>query len=126
MLVSPPWARRPVQSACAQVLIDATKRLAQLKPRELRHARVVTVLGFPDMFPSEICIFFDPAYFASFCKRDTPEECWTAKPTSELTRQLPLTIPAGLAVLGFDTVYRDATIDPPHVETGQIWLIGEL
>jgi hypothetical protein len=78
------------------------------------------------MFSSEICVFFDPNYFASFCDRDTEEQRWSAISNTSRVDQLGLAIPQGFTARGFDTIYRDGTFDPPYVEAGETWLIGEV
>ncbi|MGQ3040277.1 MAG: DUF3916 domain-containing protein [Brevundimonas sp.] len=124
-LVSSPTARQPVQAICVQVLMDAAERLAAEKPQELNHARVFAIIGFPDVFSSEVCIFFDPQYLASFCARDRADERWTRKLGEGLVSRLGLSLPTGFEERGFDTLSRDDTFEPPYVEEGETWLIGE-
>lgn len=124
-LVSSPMARRPVQATCAQVLIDAAARLANEKPRGLEHARVFAIIGFPDLFHSEVCVFFDLDDLAAFCARDSDDDRWTLKPSDSLVRRLGLSLPRGFEEQGFDTFNRDNTFDPPFIEEGETWLIGE-
>ncbi len=116
-------ARRPVQAACAQVLIDTARRLAGEKPRALAQARVVAVLPWPDLFGGEVCVFFDPGYFAGFCERDGDYQRWTPRTDAGLVERLGLTVPADFTVRGFDTLDRDD--EPPFETLGEIWLIGE-
>ena len=125
-LVSGPTARSDFQAICAQVLIDASYCLAKRKPKGLEHTRVVTILGCPDLFDSEICVFFDPKYFASFTDRNFDDYRWSARSDAELVTRWSLDVPAEFAVRGFDTYERDDTFDPPSVTTGQTWLIGEV
>ncbi len=110
----------------AQALIDGAKRLAGLKPPGLSQTHVVVTVGFPDMFHSSICVFFDADALASFSDRDYEDEHWTAKPGASLVGGLGLTLPQGFIERGFDTYYRDDTLDPPWVEENETWLIGEL
>ncbi len=123
-IVRGPGARRPVQAACAQLLIDTAARLAAEKPTHLGETRVVAILGWPDLFASEICVFFDPAAYDAFRQRDDEWRRWTPRADQALVRHLALRVPAGFAVEGFDTLYRDD--DPPLEVTGQAWLIGEV
>jgi len=123
-MVQGPGARRPVQTACAQVLIDTAARLAGEKPAHLRGARVMAILGWADLFASEICVFFDPTAYDAFRKRDDDWRRWTPRADQALVQHLGLRVPPGFAVEGFDTLYRDD--DPPLEITGEIWLIGEV
>ena len=124
-LVSPPAARVPVQAACIHVLISAAERLASQKLPGLEHARVFAIVSLPDLFSSEICIFFDPDYQASFHTRDSADERWTLKPNDSPIRRFSLSLPSDFEEWGFDTFYRDDTFDPPYIEEGETWLIGE-
>lgn len=124
-LVSSPTARRPVQATCSQVLIDAAARLANEKPPGLTHARVFAIIAYPDLFNSEVCVFFDPDYLASFCVRDSHDERWTPKSNDSLAGRLGLSLPSGFEEQGFDTFSRDDTFDPPRIDDGEVWLVGE-
>lgn len=114
-----------MQATCTQVLIDAAERLTNKKPRGLEHARVFAIIGFPNLFNSEVCVFFDPDYFASFQARDSNDERWTPKPSDSLIRRLGLRLPSGFEEQGFNAFTRDDTFDPPYIEEGETWLIGE-
>lgn len=122
-LVQGEHARPPVQTVCAQVLIDTARRLADQKPCDLAQARVVAALPWPDLFGGEICVFFDPEYFAAFRARDDDYQRWTPRTDAGLVERLGLTVPAGFAVRGFDTLHRDD--EPPFETVGETWLIGE-
>lgn len=123
-IVQGPSARRPVQAVCAQVLIDTAARLATEKPAHLSQARVAAILGWPDLFASEVCVFFDPAAYDAFRQRDDDWQRWTPRADQAFLQFLDLRVPPGFGVEGFDTLDRDD--DPPQEITGQIWLIGEV
>jgi hypothetical protein len=125
-LVSGASARPRFQAICAQIMIDASLRLASLKPKSLQDTRVVVILGYPDLFQSEICVFFTPEYFASFCSRNSDDFKRIARPDLERVARWNLSIPDGFDVRGFDTYQRDDSFDPPFEEWGEMWLIGEV
>lgn len=124
-LVSAPTARLPVQATCAQILLDTAKRLAQEKPQGLKHTRVYAIIDFPNMFQSEVCVFFDPDCIAELTACNSDDYRWTRKSGGSLVDRLGLSLPVGFEELGFDTYSRDDSVDPPFIEEGEIWLIGE-
>uniref|UniRef100_B0T521 DUF3916 domain-containing protein n=1 Tax=Caulobacter sp. (strain K31) TaxID=366602 RepID=B0T521_CAUSK len=124
-LVSGRRARLAVQTRCAQVLIDAAAALAARKPKTLRHTRVVAIIDLPDMFASEICVFFEEAYFEEFAPRNSEDQTWTLSGDT-LARRWNLRTPQGFSEIGYHTVTRDTDFDPPRSEEGEVWMIGEV
>lgn len=124
-LVSGPTARPALQSRAAQVLIDAARTLADRRPPGLAGARVAAIINLPDMFGSEVCVFFDEAYFRAFAPRDDEEQTWTPVEAS-LARRWDLRLPPGFGERGFATELRDFDFGPPHVVRGEVWMIGEV
>lgn len=118
-------ARQAVQAGVAQLLIDTAHRLIARRPADLRYAKVVVVISLPDMFASEICVFFDEAYRASFVDRQGDEETWTPANDS-LVERWKLKVGKGFGEFGFDYVRRDLDFDPAWVQAGQVWMIGEV
>lgn len=79
------------------------------------------------MFASEVCVFFEPAYFDAFTRRDDPDDRWTPRPLGDsLVRRLGLTLPDAFIEQGFDSFSRDTTFNPPWIETNEVWMIGGL
>lgn len=124
-LVSGPTARPALQSRATQVLIDATRALIDRRPSSLASARVVAIINLPDMFGSEVCVFFDEAYFRDFAPRDNEDQAWTAVEAS-LARRWDLRLPPNFGERGFATEERDCDFDPPRVTRGEVWMIGEI
>ena len=59
ILVSPPKTTRKIQSRCASSLITAANHLLEGRPAELADTKITALITYPDMFGSELCIFFD-------------------------------------------------------------------
>jgi hypothetical protein len=119
-----PLGRPQIVTRAAQVLVDAAGRLARLKPKTHRSARVVAILGRPDLFASEICVFFDEAYFRDFSRRASTYERWAPIEDRSLAQDWGLTVPDDFSETGFETSYRDDEDDA--WTAGETWLIGEL
>ena len=124
-LVSGRSARLAIQTRCAQVLIDAAVALAARKPKDLRHTRVVAIINLPDLFASEVCVFFEEAYFEGFAPRDSEDQAWTPMDDS-LARRWGLQLPKGFGETGYRTVTRDTDYGSDRVEEGEVWMIGEV
>jgi hypothetical protein len=123
-LVRPPTTTSAIQRECAQCLIDAAAHIAQAKPIELAQARSVAIIDLPDLFGSEVCIFFDEAYFASFTDRTSEGQQWTPLPkTRSLVDEMALRLPDGYSVLGFAEVIRDE--ESGETREGEVWLVGD-
>lgn len=112
-LVSGKGARLAIQSRCAQVLIDVSG------------ARVVAIINLPDMFGSEVCVFFDEAFFEGFAPRDSEDHTWTPIDDS-LARRWNLRPPKGFGEVGYRTVTRDTDYGSLRVEEGEVWMIGDV
>jgi len=123
-LVRPPTTTAAVQAECAQCLIDAAAHVAAAKPADLAQARVVAIIGMPDMFGSEVCVFFDEAYFQSFTDRTGGYQRWTLLPQGRsLVEEIGLRLPNGFVVQGFAEAIRDE--ETGETREGEVWLIGE-
>ena len=123
--VSGKGARLAIQTRCVQVLIDAAAALAARKPKSLRHTRVVAIINLPDLFASEVCVFFEEAYFEGFAPRDSEDQTWTAIGDS-LAYRWGLQLPTGFGEVGYSTVTRDVDYGSNRVEEGEVWMFGDV
>jgi len=124
-IVEGPSAREAVQARVAQILIDAARNLVAKRPAGSSGAKVVAIVSLPDMFGSEVCVFFDPSYLANFMRRETGEEIWSPAIES-LADRWKLSLGKGFKEVGFNYLRRDEDDDPVRIEAGQIWMVGEL
>ncbi|MEL6927743.1 MAG: DUF3916 domain-containing protein [Cyanobacteria bacterium J06600_6] len=94
ILVRPPRTTRKIQAHCAQALIKAASNLLEARPLKLSSAKVTVLITYPDMFGSEVCIFFDLDYFDSFFYRQSEYETLTQLDNKlSLATQLNLKLP---------------------------------
>lgn len=126
-LVNPPTATPRAQVACARALIDAAARLRAVRPAGQEHVRISAIVKRPEMFMSQVCVFFCPDYFAAFAVREHPDQIWTPLPRSRsLAREWGLVVPEGFEERGFHEVMRDG--DDPEggpVFEGEIWMVTD-
>lgn len=70
-LVRPPQTTRAIQATCITELLRAAQRLAAAKPAHLhKTCRIGVLLTLPDMWDSEVTVFYDLDYYRSFLHKD--------------------------------------------------------
>lgn len=118
-LKTPHWVRRQ----CVQSLIDATERLRSLKPKSDDPIRVVASVSLPELWDSQIIVFFDYDYFRTFFDRDSAYQTWTPLAESRsLRREWGLKMPGILTERGYHKRIRDED----YAHDGEVWFLGEL
>ncbi len=126
-LVAPPIATDAVYARCANAILAAAVNLAKAKPERFQLARVAAIIGHPDMFGSEVCVFFDPQYWRTFAARDSEDDRWRALPAEcSLSARLGIAVPSGFIEQGYATWWRDDTFDPPYEVSNETWIYAEL
>lgn len=130
--LKPPFARYFIESSrtphavrrlCVQTLIDRAAHLVRLRPPELKSARVVVVISLPEMWSSELIVFFDGEYFANFFRRTDSYQQWKRlRPDIRLTRRWNLRVPDNF----LEATFYEKILDDGYRYSGIIWAIGEL
>jgi len=126
-LVDPPTTTPAYQARCAQALINVARHLVEARPARQVHARVFAAIFSPDMFMSEVDVFFDQTSFRSFERRDSDAHRWTRLPPDRsLIRELGLKAPNGFTERGYhQSITNDDPEDGPSVFENEVWIIGE-
>lgn len=115
-----------VRKLCMQTLIDRTKYLIDIKPELDVNTRVVALISLPELWESQIIVFFGEDYFSSFFDRDDEGQKWTLFPSDRsLLKELDLTAPAGLLEKGYLEIMYDED-DKDYKLISELWFIGEL
>lgn len=116
---TPHWVRRQ----CVQCLIDGAERLRYLKPKSRESIRVVTCISSPELWDSQIIVFFDHEYFSSFFDRDSDFHSWTPLSASRLlSREWSLNVPDIFSERG----YHERIRDEDYSHDGEVWFFGDL
>lgn len=124
--LTPPKATQEVYRHCAQQIIRAAVNVSDAKPEQWASTRVAAVIGYLDMFNSEVCVFFIHDYWTSFVDRNSDDYRWTPLLSeSSLAARLGLKVPEGFCELGYKTFLRDDSFDPPFEEEGEIWIYSD-
>ena len=110
-----------IRRLCAQTLINRAFDLAALAPDPVQ-TRVVAAISLPELWSSQIVVFFGPDYFNSFFDRDSTEQKWTPIEGRRLTKKWHLQLPHGLSERGT----TEEIFKPDFASTGELWFIGQL
>ncbi|MDP4177371.1 MAG: DUF3916 domain-containing protein [Bacillota bacterium] len=112
-----------VRKICIQTLLSRVKHLIDIKPKLDIKTRVVTCIQLPDLWNSQIIIFYGENYFNSFFERNSEYQKWILLPSNrDVLSKLGIAIPTGLSSRG----YREEIIDNDCEYISEIWFIGEL
>ncbi len=116
---TPHWVRRQ----CMQCLIDGAERLKGLKPKSDDTIRVVASISLPQLWDSEIIVYFSQEYFDKVFSFEPEWRTWTPlRESRSVSKEWCLTIPEGFQERGYHLRVRDEEL--PY--DGDRWFIGEL
>ena len=112
-----------IRRLCMQTLIDRVDHLKNIKPESDRKSRVIACINLPNLWDSQIIVFYGDEYFSNFFTRDSPEQKWEELPSNRsMAKELNLTIPMDLTEKG----YLEHIQDEDWESHSEIWFIGEL
>jgi len=106
-LVNPPTTTTNIQAHCAKAMLQAASYLEEAKPKELHKSIVTVLLTYPNMFGSEVCIFFDNDYFETFFKRNNETEKLILLSGKSLVQELKIEAPNNFTETGFQFTVKD-------------------
>ena len=111
-----------IRRLCVETIIDCAHYLSSVAPKN-NSTRVVAAISLPDLYASQIIVFFGASYFDSFFDRDSAAQKWTRlEPNRSLVREWNLWLPDGFSERGC----KEELSQPELVSTGEFWFIGEL
>jgi hypothetical protein len=112
-----------IRQLCVQTLLDAADRLRGLRTDVCTSTRVVVAIDLPNLFDSQIIVFFGDHHYGTFFDRHTDEQQWNLLPADRsLAKEWGLRMPPGFLQRG----YREHIANDDYVQHGEIWFIGEL
>ena len=100
-LVAPPITTNEIQAHCAKAILKAVEHLSTAKPEQYKNSIVTALITYPDMFGSEICVFFDKEYYESFFKRNSEWESLISIEGNSLSESLGFKLPESFTETGF-------------------------
>lgn len=100
-LVGPPTTTREIQARCARAILKAAEHILAAKPDDHRGAVVTALMTYPQMFGSELCVFFDRSYYKSFFERNTEWQSLTPIHHRSMSTSLGFETPKQFGERGF-------------------------
>ncbi len=64
--IDSPKTPHAIKRDCIQLLIDRVEHLISIRPPSNRNNKVLAAIDLPDLFGSQIIIFYDEEYYKSF------------------------------------------------------------
>ena len=116
---TPPGVRR----LCVQTMVNRAYYLATHTPAGETSTRVVVAVNVPELWNSQIIVFFGSKYFDVFFNRNTAAQRWTQlEGKRSLVRECRIQLPDGFSERG----YHEEINEPDFHRSGEIWFIGQL
>ncbi len=112
-----------IRTLCIKTLINRAIFLSNMKPKVRTKIRVVACIELPQLWDSQIIIFFGDEYFENFFNRDDDYQKWSLIDTNRsLLKVYDLCIPNDFIERG----YIEEIFDDDFKSKSEIWFIGEL
>ena len=83
--------------------------------------KVLLIISLPDIFYSELTVFFDEEYYNDFFKRNNEQQKWTRLPKNR-SLLCEWDIQSNLPELGF----LEEIIDEGFSSKGELWFYGDI
>lgn len=106
---------------CVQILLERAFHLTTLAPPD-QLSRVVVAAALPDLWASQIIVFFSQEYFSSFFTRDSDQQKWIALNEKSLAKKWSLALPKEFEEKGF----RQEIVDEDRSFINELWFFGQL
>jgi hypothetical protein len=106
---------------CMKILIERTIHLLKKKPKQ-GFFKVVSAISLPDLFDSQIVVFFQKEYWDNFFNRNSDFQKWIPLPSKRsLLKEINLNPPFQI----FEKGYKETITDEDFEHNGEIWFIGD-
>lgn len=101
--------------------LETTEQFISQKPANITFCKVVALLSIPNLWCSQITIFYDEKYWSEFWSRAGPYQYWTQIPNNISFIQ-KRNIKTSLTERG----YYEKLVDEDYIYNGELWYYGEL
>ena len=112
-----------IKNQAMQCMIDCAQYLYTIKPNNIGFCRIVCMISYPDIWNSQIIIFFRKEYFNNFFVRNNDEQSWSVLYNKSMKESRGFsTIPEFTEAGYLDEIYDDGE----KVYKNELWFYGEL
>lgn len=101
--------------------LKVTEQFIAQKPINLKFCKVVTLLSVPNLWCSQIIIFYDEKYWSDFLNRKGPYQYWVRIPDD-----ISFVQKRNIKNLLPERGYYEKLVDEDYVYNQEIWFYGEL
>lgn len=121
--VDGPRASHAFRQTCVEMLLLGCTILRTRKPTSASFVRVVAVVTLPELFASNLTVFFDESYHQEFFLRSRSWQTWTPLPPGRsLLREWAIPKHFTLPERG----YRETIDGDDYHHEGEIWFYGDV
>lgn len=118
-LVSPKFTNQSIQVRAVNALVQSVENIRNARSAQDTDSIVAGIVTYPDMFNSELCVFFDKTHFHKFFKRSTPSQSLLPTKTDSLCKRFGFVVPEGFVETGYDFSFLN---DDDVWEYSQWWI----
>lgn len=109
-----------IKTAFCREWIRETEKIIERKPKALDFCKVVCMLSLPNLWKSQIIIFYSKEYYDSFVFRANGEQVWTLCDEDSLcaARNIATNLP--------ECLYRETIFDENEAFHSDLWFYGDI
>ena len=116
-----PKTSSKIKTAFCKAWIRKTEEILKAKPESLEFCKVVCMLDIPNLYSSQIIVFYDQEYYESFWGRHDSYQEWSKLPDSKSLMR-DRNIVTDLKEVGFKEIIRDED----YTCVSDLWFYGEV
>lgn len=122
--ISSPKTPFAIKRLCIQILLNQAEHLIKIKPHFNIRFRVVVAIDLPDLWNSQIIIFYGESYFNGFFERNDDYQKWIPLSMDRnIVNKWDLSIPDEMDCLGISEIIYG---EDGELFEGEIWFVGEV
>ena len=114
---------KSIRKLCIQTLVNRAEYLKSIKPKSKINIRIVVCISLPNLWDSQLIIFYGEKYFSKFFKRNSPEQTWTKiNKSTSLIKYLNIKVQSDTDEKGYLQEIKEEDLDIVN----ELWFLGEL
>lgn len=121
MFIESPKTSAKIKTAFCRKWLEAAERFIAQKPSDIGFCKIVAVICIPNLWCSQITIFYDEHYYGTFFDRHGPYQTWTRLPENR-----SLLAERNIASTLSERGYHEAIADEDCTCESELWFYGEL
>ncbi len=121
MFIEYPKTSSKIKTEFCRKWLKAAERFIKQKPEDVGFCKVVAVICMPNLWCSQITIFYDEKYYSTFFDRHDPYQTWTP-----IQEGRSLLAERNIVSVLSERGYREVIVDEDYTYEGELWFYGEL